>query len=373
MTCRYLEFRLDKYLGMSNVRMGLEIGVGLAHLARRTLVPYDVKPLWRGSHPVVDQQRKSREASILDLFEVPVPTLPEAQRPEIATLSAVELDWPDLYDAVFRHPAMDAVDERELEAFCNRRERIVTFSEQDEASPVLRFSNRGLSLYSYFFYLPADLRAEMRRIIAGVRPREPYRQLAHDLCTSIGSFNAVHIRRGNFLTNWYYEDLLISPQTVVANLSTVMPRDEPLVICTDASRDIEFFQPILEAYREAILLDQYVLGQPIWRERLHSLPSSGDAALALVSQIVASEARVFAGSLFSTFTAMIHRAHGLRTGDDRFLFAFNPLDGVPFHDCAFVDLREGAFSWNRFPCTFSSDTYAWFREWPEALRDSMPA
>lgn len=373
MSCRYLEFRLDRSVGLSNVRMGLEIGVGLAHLARRTLVPCDVAPLWRGSHPVVGQPGTSREASILDLFEVPVPMLPEAQRPEITTLSAVELDWPDLYDAVFRHPAMGAVDERDLEAFCNRRTKVVTFSEQDEASPVLRFSNRSLSLYSYFFYLPDDLRAEMRRIIAGVRPRAPYRQLAHDLCASMGRFNAVHIRRGDFLTDWYYRNVSISPQTIVANLSRVMPPDEPLVICTDASCDTEFFQPILEAYRDAVLLDQYVLNQPTWRERLHSLPSSGDAALALVSQIVASEARVFAGSLFSTFTAMIHRAHGLRTGDDRFLFAFNPLDGVPFHDCAFVDLPEGAFSWNRFPCTFSSDTYAWFREWPEAVRESMPS
>jgi hypothetical protein len=353
--------------------MGLEIGVGLAHLTRRTLVPYDVQPLWRGSHPVVGQQGKSGEASILDLFEVPVPTLPEAQRSQIATLSTVELDWPDLYQAVFRHPAMGAVDERDFEAFRNRRPRIVTFSEQDEASPVLRFSNRSLSLYSYFFYLPDDLRAETRRLIEGVRPRAPYRRLAHDLCTSIGSFNAVHIRRGDFLTDWYYRQLSISPQTIVANLSKVMPPNEPLVICTDASCDTEFFQPILETYREAVLLDQYVLSQPIWRERLHNLPSSGDAALALVSQIVASDARVFAGSLFSTFTAMIHRARGLRTGDDRFLFVFNPLDGVPFHDCAFVDMREGAFSWTRFPCTLDSDTYAWFREWPEAFRDSMPS
>jgi hypothetical protein len=121
------------------------------------------------------------------------------------------------------------------------------------------------------------------------------------------------------------------------------------------------------------LLDRYVLDQPIWRERLHALPSNGDAALALVSQIVASHARVFAGSLFSTFTAMIHRARGLRTGDDRFLYVFNPLEGVPFHDCAFVDKREGAFSWNRFPAALNSDTYAWFREWPEAFRDARPS
>lgn len=347
--------------------MGLEIGVGLAHLAQRTLIFYDAKPLWRGSHPSIAED-ESVNASILDLFEVPGPTLPEAHRAQIAADHGVRaLDWPDAFACVFRHPAADP-DARRFEAFRNRRPTVVGFSEADEAAAVLRFAKRSLSFYSYFFYLPEELRAEVRRAIAGVRPRAPYRQLADEICASFGAFNAVHIRRGDFM-NQHYSNASMRPQTIAANLASVMPRNEPLLIFTDASADTDFFAPILEAYPGAILFEQHLLRDQAWRERLRALPCNGDVALALISQIVAGNSRVFAGSLFSTFTALIHRERGLRTGEDAFLFAFNPLDSwIPFKDCAFGEWKDGIFSWNRFPHIASSDIYAWFREWPEAFR-----
>lgn len=367
MSPRYLEFRADRSFGLSNARMGLEIGVGLAHLTRRTLVYYDMKPLWQGSHPVVPMEGRRGGATILDLYEVPVPTLPESERAGISGLGVRELDWPDLFACAFRHPAAPADDAR-FAAFLNRRPTVVGFSEQDDAAPVLRFANRSLSLYSYFFYLPDDLHAELRRTIARVRPREPYRRLGEDIAAAFGDFNAVHIRLGDF-TKIHYRDAAIAPQAIVENLSGVMPRDEALLICTDASADAEFFAPILAAYPNAVMLEQFVLREPAWRERLRDLPFNGDPALALVSQIVAGRARVFAGSLYSTFTAMIHRERGLRSGDERFLFVFNPLgERAPFRDGAFAERPEGIFAWNRFPYARSSESYAWFREWPEAFR-----
>ena len=369
MSPRYLEFRAGRSFGLSNARMGLEIGVGLAHLTRRTLVPYDVKPLWQGSHPVVPMEGRRGGATILDLFEVPVPTLPESECARIAADSGVrELAWPDLFACVFRHPDAGPADDARFAAFRNDRPTVVSFSEEDGAAPVLRFANRSLSLYSYFFYLPDDLRAELRRTIARVRPREPYRRLGEDIAAAFGDFNAVHIRRGDFM-KLYYKDAAMTPQAIVENLSGVMPTGEPLLICTDASEDTEFFAPILAAYPKAVMIEQFVLREPTWRARLRDLPFNGDAALALVSQIVAGCARVFAGSLYSTFTAMIHRERGLRAGNDPFLFVFNPLgERAPFRDGAFAEKPEGIFTWNRFPYARSSESYAWFREWPEAFR-----
>jgi hypothetical protein len=367
---RYLEFRADRLGGLSNVRMGLDIGVGLAQLTRRTLVLYDVTPLWRGSNPVVAEDGdRGAEATILDLFEVPVPSLPEAQYGQVAADPGVrDLGWPDLYNCVFRHPAMCHADERQFADFRNRRPTVVTLSQEDDEASVLRFSSRGLSLYSYFFYLPEDLRAELIRTMARVQPRTPFRQLSDDLCASFGNFNAVHIRRGDFMRG-YYKGTAMTPQTIVANLLRILPPTEQLLICTDESSDSDFFGPILTTYRQGILLDQYLLHDPVWRERLRSLPCNADLAIAVISQIVAGRAGIFAGSLFSTFSAMIHRDRGLRTGDDPFLFVFNPYDGVlPFRDGVFLESAAGAFTWNRFPLTFSSDVYAWFREWPEAFR-----
>jgi hypothetical protein len=365
---RYLQFRGEGSTGLSNARMGLDIGVGLAQLTQRTLVMYDVKPLWRGSHPLL-ADGNDRAATILDLFEVPVPTVQEAQLAEIGDKTVRELEWPDLYTSVFHHPAAGPVEDPRFAAFRNGRRAVVSLSADDDAAPVLRFAKRSLSLYSYFFYLPENLRTELRQTMARVRPRRPYRELSEELCKSFGNFNAVHIRRGDFM-NVYYKGVSLTPQMIVENLSSIMPPNEPLLICTDASTDTEFFQPILDAYPEAILLDQYMLGDSRWREALRSLPCNGDAALALICQTVAGHAHVFAGSLLSTYTAMIHRTRGLRTGDDPFFFVFNPFEGkVPFLDCEFLEMTNGLFSWNRFPYRESEgEVYSWFREWPEAFR-----
>ncbi len=146
-----------------------------------------------------------------------------------------------------------------------------------------------------------------------MRPREPYRRLGEDIAAAFGDFNAVHIRRGDFMTG-YYKDAAMTPQAIVENLSGVMPRHAPLLICTDASTDNEFFAPILAAYPGAVMLERHVI-------------------------------------------------------DDPFLFVFNPLgERAPFLDGAFAETPEGVFTWNRFPYARSSESYAWFREWPEAFR-----
>ncbi len=91
--------------------------------------------------------------------------------------------------------------------------------------------------------------------------------------------------------------------------------------------------------------------------------------LALLTQLVASKARVFAGTLFSTFTALIHRLRGFAGQDSGFLYCYNdflsPL--VRFERCEFLPVDEGPFSWNRVRYPISPDAYSWFREWPESF------
>ena len=40
------------------------------------------------------------------------------------------------------------------------------------------------------------------------------------------------------------------------------------------------------------------------------LPRNNESVMALLTQLVASKAGIFAGTLFSTFTALIHRMRG---------------------------------------------------------------
>jgi hypothetical protein len=88
---------------------------------------------------------------------------------------------------------------------------------------------------------------------------------------------------------------------------------------------------------------------------------------------VASKAAVFAGTLFSTFTALIHRLRGFAGRRPNFLYCYNdflsPL--VRYDRCEFLPVDNGPYSWNRIRYPVSPDAYSWLREWPEAS-DSAP-
>ena len=102
----------------------------------------------------------------------------------------------------------------------------------------------------------------------------------------------------------------ISGQEIVANLASRMRRDDPLVICTDGSSREEIFGPIQKHFRETIFLDRYLRESASIRDMIAQLPRDDESVHALLTQLVASKAQVFAGTLFSTFTALIHRLRG---------------------------------------------------------------
>ena len=130
----------------------------------------------------------------------------------------------------------------------------------------------------------------------------------------------------------------ISGQEIVANLASRMRRDDPLVICTDGSSREEIFGPIQKYFRETIFLDRYLRESASIREMISQLPRYDETVQALLTQLVASKAQVFAGTLFSTFTALIHRMRGFDSGESSFLYCYNdflsPL--VRFDRCEFL-------------------------------------
>ena len=166
----------------------------------------------------------------------------------------------------------------------------------------------------------------------------------------------------------------ISGQEIVANLASRMRRDDPLVICTDGSSREEIFGPIQQYFRETIFLDRYLRESTSIREMISQLPRNDESVLALLTQLVASKAQVFAGTLFSTFTALIHRLRGFASQESSFLYCYNdflsPL--VRFDRCEFLPVDDGPYSWNRIRYPVSPDAYSWLREWPESFNSAPP-
>jgi hypothetical protein len=367
------------YCGFSNNKMSLDIAIVLAYLTGRALVPYRFR-LPRRLPADPEPGRVLEPLQILDLFDIPIPWSDEYLfKTWISVPRALDRAWAPVFDSVFCLPGTVPNDDAHFEHFRNGRRHVYTLGEQEHEAPDLHISTHTLGLYSYFFYLDEERRRQVVDLMKRVRPKRPYLEIADHIAASIGPFNAIHIRRGDFVHNEISRMKItraasISGQEIVANLASRMHRDDPLVICTDGSSREEIFGPIQKYFRETIFLDRYLRESTSIREMLARLPRYDEAVEVLITQLVASKARVFAGTLFSTFTALIHRLRSFAGQESRFLYCYNdclsPL--VRFDRCEFLPVDDGPYTWNRIRYPISPDAYSWLREWPESSSSAPP-
>ena len=76
---KYLYFNAY-FAGLSNCKLALDIGVGLAHLTRRVLVIYNNRPIARGSFAAgVDERTAGKQPTVIDLYDCPVERIDEEE------------------------------------------------------------------------------------------------------------------------------------------------------------------------------------------------------------------------------------------------------------------------------------------------------
>ena len=360
------------YCGFSNNKMSLDIAIVLAHLTGRVLVPYRFRlprraPIDPAATGVIEPLQ------ILDLYDLPIPWSDEHLfKTWVSVPGSLNCAWAPVFDSVFHLPSTSTND-ADFQQFRNGRHHVYTLSEAEQQATDLHITTHSLGHYSYFFYLDTARRREVVDLMNRLQPKRPYREAADRIATSLGSFNAIHVRRGDFLSNELSRKKItraasVSGQELVANLAARMDRDVPLVICTDGSPREELFGPIQKYFRDTIFLDQYLRENQCSRELLTQLPRYDESVEVLLTQLVASRAAIFAGTLFSTFTALIHRLRAFDRQESSFLYCYNdflsPL--VHYERCEFMPVSEGPYSWNRIRYPVSPDAYSWLREWPEA-------
>ena len=357
--------------GLNNCRMSLDIGCGLAHLTGRTLTPYGVEPA-SCSDPVLRQGVDyEKRATVLDLFDLPISlALTHAEAGEIEFSGMRRLFSTPVNESVLHLDSAPALESDDFLAFKNGRAHVQTLGEALRDDEDLMVDVTTLGMYSQFFYAGDAVQSELRRIFGEVRPRQPYRDLAHRIAESLGPFNAVHIRRGDFR----YAQLTprahcVSGDEVASNLASRLPTEERLIVCTDDSSEEAWFAPLRRTFRDVVFLDRLLLDS--WRPDLRALPHRDDVVLGLITQLVAERSRCFVGTLFSSFTALIQRSRGF-CGRPDFLYCYSDWDPklVPFERCEFVPVQDGPYSWNRILYPVDPSVSAWFREWPESYQEA---
>lgn len=368
------------YSGYSNNKMSLDIAIVLAHLTGRVLAPYRFRMPRR--HPVnLDSYRVLDPMVVPELFDIPVPWCDEhLLRTWISEPEAARWDWEPIYDSVVCLDAVPPRDDGRFGDFRNGRSHVYAIGPRCEEGRDLHITTEGLGNYSSCFYLDDERRADVVDLMRRVRPKQPYVDVADQITAVLGAYNAIHIRRGDFVGNELARLRIsraatITGREIVSNLASRMDRDDLLVICTDGAAGEEIFGPIQQHFRHTVFLDRHLREDAAVRDLVAGLPREGEAVDALLTQLVATAARTFAGTLFSTFTGLIHRMRGFADPHADVLYCYDdflsPL--VRFERGAFLPVDDGPFTWNRVRYPVSPDACSWMREWPEAWCTPGPA
>ena len=389
---KYLHYPLYRRgrCGLSNLLMSAEVGVVASFLLERVLVLEDNCTPVANVVKYPDHGLTNRHRSrITDLIELPVPWT-EAGQVDYDPAGALVLGEGRVMSAVFYWPPDTDLSSGDFRSFARGRGNLLTETRTSQAAQVARLfpcspdgqSMENFGFYSYFFYLDAPTRRAVDALLRRMRPKDPYAELAARVGAGLGSFNAVHVRRGDFKQTIGVTTRDREPVEVIRVLDESFARDEALVILTDERED-PFFDEITAHFPRSIFLDHHVLERH--RDEFFDLPQHDSIALAFLCQLVAADSLDFVGTMTSTYTSMIQRYRGSRGKSEPFKFLWNelpepdvasarrgshpPSDCVPLHaDGRLVEQHAGPYAWNRYNPLINP---AWQREWPESFLEDF--
>ena len=205
------------------------------------------------------------------------------------------------------YPAKDPIDRYVLHCgqydsldfnyFCGNRKKI----NLDLEDKFVHFPNNLFTQFYYHIYSDLDTRNKIRKKIKeGVRFKQKFFDLADKVKDSLGEYNAIHIRRNDFLIA-RTEQTEFQLDYLLDNIKDTFDYNLPLYIATDETDKSLFY--FLRDYYDIKFLDKFY-------KELSDFDSM------IVEQIICANANIFYGSELSTFTHYIHVMRGYFGKDD---------------------------------------------------------
>lgn len=359
---KYLKYRVYG-AGLSNQRMSLDMGVALAHFTDRALAPYGFLPLMHSGQFLPGQKEKY---NICDLFDLPVPSVRAdlMVHPESGENTHV-LD-PERLGQYICVDSDDLDNERFEEFVGGRNAQPLRLDTGLAQWPILDFtSHRNFCNAATFFYIEPNAYRELVGVVRKIQPKKSIQDFAHLVTQMLGSYNAIHVRQGDFLKNNHPFDIR-DPETLLNNALELFDPNERLVISTDQENSPNFAL-LTRDFPDHIFLESFITETPELAKAFDELPMKGEVVMGIVCQLVCAAADRFAGSLRSTFTSYIHRTRG--EADMLFINSLRRKHVHIKNGLFQVVFPEKEFSWARTGWNLDVDphTIGWMREWPEVL------
>lgn len=334
--------------GWNNQRMSYETAAAISVVTGRKLIlPYKEYCLFFGSHQkknqfldfwrILDKNAFTSQFDCVDFFDVPeYENLGNSTHyfhgiEKIAkcyTFQNKEYnDWGHNIDPSWNEIMVnDIIDKKHFDYFSNGRE-IINLDVPD------KYIHFPRNLFAHYYYHVYGATKEIRNTIKakirdGIRFRKEYYGLAKKALKTLGRYNALHVRVNDFKNTHHHEteDLV---NNLVSKLEGRVSKDLPLYIATD-EKDKSVFDSMRYTYNVFFLEDFYDFLDDY-------------EALAL-DHIIPSNAEIFLGSMFSTFTDGINCFRGFSGKKDY------SREGINFDygklDPNILPWRQEQYSWH---------------------------
>jgi hypothetical protein len=226
---------------------------------------------------------------------------------------------------------------------------------------LIEWTDTRLSNPSYFYFLS---RSEKQKLLRSVELKylPEIEALAAAIVDAYGKYNAVHLRRGDFLELRPGYAVSASSGEVATHVEAALSKDIPLLIATDGLTEKPLFENLFKGF-DFRFVDEIVFDE--FGEEFARLPFTDFNVLTILNQLICAGSDLFVGTYFSTFTGVIHKLRQERYQKKDFMFFPDPQ--VSKHlapDMKLVPDQHGFFDWNRFSAFAPSHFHmAWAREW----------
>lgn len=176
-----------------------------------------------------------------------------------------------------------------------------------------------------------------RKINKSFRYKKKFYDMSENVVKKIGEYNALHIRRGDFLSvrNSDYLDSINDVERILERILPILSNDIPLYISTDET-NLDFFEPLKKHYKINFYEDfDYI---------------TNDLERAVLEQVICSNANDFYGTWLSTYTKRINIMRGCDGKYAPDWKAYNhdpPISEIPKIDSPFPwnFMSDGKWHW----------------------------
>lgn len=336
---KYISFS-PYFSGLANVIMSYELAFAIAHITKRTLIlppktwllfisESQEKDGFSDIWEVFDKEYVKSQIKCIDYYDVP-----EFQG-KFDLIQGEKSFTKNIGNYIDSVKEIDFITEAELEVYCvNEKHTVFTsepylnedFKDFCQGRPVvnlsqikekfIHFENNLFGHYWYHIY-PGDenKRNAMKQKINNCFRYVPrLYHLASDVKKKIGAYNAVHVRRNDFLDARKDDlDPVSNKKNLLMMLKVFFEPSTPLYISTD-EKDLSFFDEVANEYHIFFYND--------FGYNLSELDH------VVMEQIICSQSEKFYGTYLSTYTSRINVMRGIerRQADDDVGINYYPFD-----------------------------------------------